>query len=111
MARCVPRLLPEVLAINWKALQARTPEHPALGRYAEIAVLLTGNPAAQAADLIAWIGQLVVDLEIPGLRSYGFSQVEASALVTAAQRSSSMKGNPIALEDDELCEIIERALD
>ena len=59
------RFLPLVMEANLKALERRQPEHPALGRYAEIAQILTGEKSATALDGIEWTSELVEALKIP----------------------------------------------
>ncbi len=103
-------LLPHVMAANVAALRDRTPEHPSLRRYAEIARLLTGDARASADDGVAWVRDLVADLGVPGLVTYGLDEAAFAALIAAAQRSSSMKGNPVALSDGELRAILARAM-
>ncbi len=103
-------LLPHVMAANVAALRERAPDHPALSRYDEVAQLLTGDAEATADQGVAWVCDLVTELGVPGLATYGLDETAFDALIPAAQRSSSMKGNPIALSDDELRAILERAL-
>lgn len=103
-------LLPHTMAINLAALQERAPQHPALGRYAEVAQMLTGRSDARAEDGIAVVIGLVRAMRVPGLGTYGFSTADFDELIPAAARSSSMKGNPIALTTDELRTILQRAL-
>ncbi|MEW6579908.1 MAG: iron-containing alcohol dehydrogenase [Chloroflexota bacterium] len=103
-------LLPHVMAANVAALRDRTLEHPSLRRYAEIARLLTGDARASAGDGVAWVRDLVADLGVPGLATYGLDEAAFAALIAAAQRSSSMKGNPVALSDGELRAILARAM-
>ena len=54
--------------------------------------------------------ELVAELNVPGLGTYGLDEAAFAALIPAAQRSSSMKGNPIALTDDELRDTLKQAL-
>jgi len=103
-------LLQHVMAANVAALRARAPQHPSLRRYEEIARLLTGNAHASADEGVAWVRGLVADLGVPGLGSYGLADEHLAELILAAGRSSSMKGNPLALSDDELRAILARAL-
>jgi alcohol dehydrogenase class IV len=103
-------LLPHVMAANVAALRERAPDHPALRRYDEIAQLLTGDARATADQGVAWVRELVAELSIPGLATYGLDEAAFATLIPAAQRSSSMKGNPVALTDDELRAILQRAL-
>ena len=98
-------LLPAVVRVNARALQERAPDSPALCRYREIAGLVTGRPGADVADALEWIATLVRALDVPGLAHWGATAADVPALVAKARSASSMKGNPIALEDDELEEI------
>ena len=103
-------LLPHVMAINVQALQTRKRDDIALPRYAEVAQLLTGNSMATAADGVAWIQNLCLQLEVPSLRSYGMTKDAIPDLTEKSSHASSMQGNPIKLEDDELEEILSRAV-
>jgi alcohol dehydrogenase class IV len=104
-------LLPHALEVNWRALQVREPAGVALRRFRELAGLLTGAPAADGGEAIAWVRSLCQDLGVPGLRAYGMSESDVVDLVTKAKLASSMRANPIALTDAELTEIATRALD
>jgi alcohol dehydrogenase class IV len=101
-------LLPYAMEVNIRALRSRAPER--LTRYDEVARLLTGNPHATADDGVAWIAALCRKLEIPPLRTYGVAGSDLAILVEKAAQASSMKGNPIVLTEEELREIISRAL-
>lgn len=102
-------LLPEVVAVNVKALRQRQPGSMALARYAELAHLLTGSAEATIDDAIIWLRALVAGLEIPPLSHYGFHRADAPALVEKASAASSMKANPIVLTDAELTAIVNAA--
>ena len=101
-------LLPHAMDVNIRALRTRAPEK--LTRYHEIARLLTGRPHATAPDGVAWVADLCRELEIPPLRTYGVTQSDLAVVSEKAARSSSMKGNPIVLNADELREIISLSL-
>ena len=103
-------VLAAAMEVNVRALRDRTPEHPALLRMAEVATLLTGEPDAALEDAIAWLQELTAALSIPGLASYKLSEEEIPAMVAAAQKASSMRGNPIELSDAEVTEIVTRSL-
>jgi alcohol dehydrogenase class IV len=103
-------VLPSAMEINVEALRARAPESHALTRYEEAARLLTGSPHAAAHEGVQWIAALCRKLEIPSLRTYGVRAQHLPDLVEAARKTSSMKGNPIALTNQELTEILARAL-
>jgi alcohol dehydrogenase class IV len=96
--------------VNLRALRERAPNHFALQRIAEVASLLTGRPEASPEDAIAWLAELTAAMSIPGLASYGLNQDAIATVVTAAQRASSMRGNPIELSDQEVTEIVTRSL-
>ena len=103
-------VLAAVMDVNLRALRERAREHPALPRMTEVATLLTGLTEATPEDAIAWLQELTAALSIPGLASYGLNQDEIAPMVAAAQKASSMRGNPIELRDEEVTEIITRSL-
>ena len=103
-------LLPHVMEINARALNARQPDSQALRRYDEVARILTGNPRAAAMDGVNWVLRLCTELRIPPLRDYGLKETDFPTLIDKAARASSMQGNPIPLTEDELAEILNRAL-
>ncbi|OQA46785.1 MAG: Alcohol dehydrogenase 2 [Chloroflexi bacterium ADurb.Bin325] len=102
--------LPHVMAANIRALVERAPGSPMLHRYDEIAHILTGDPAARAADGIRWVQALTAQLRIPALGAYGVRLEDAPALVEKTLIASSTKANPIVLTREELTEILTRAL-
>lgn len=104
------RLLPHVIAVNVRALQARMPDSQALQRYDEIARILTGSSEATARDAVTWVQELCDALQAPALAQYGMTTADIPVLVEKAAKASSMKGNPLVLTAEELTEIVERAL-
>ncbi|MBN2131740.1 MAG: iron-containing alcohol dehydrogenase [Sedimentisphaerales bacterium] len=105
------KLLPFVMETNVRALQEREPDCPALARFDEIGRILTGNRAARAGDAVAWTQELCATFSLPGLRAYGLTEDNLPTAVAKAKNASSMRGNPIALQDDELTAILEQAID
>jgi alcohol dehydrogenase class IV len=103
-------LLPFVMEANIEALQTRQPEHPARGRYVEIAQILTGEKGATARDGVRWTTELVDSLRIPGLSTYGMNERMFPEAVEKTMKANSFKGNPIALNEEELRLILEKAL-
>lgn len=103
-------LLPHAVAINLRALRSREPENPALQRYDTAARILTGDAGAAASDLVAALRELVEELRIPPLSTYGVREADVSAVAEAASRASSMKGNPLTLTPEELRELLTAAL-
>jgi len=104
------RLLPFVMEANIMALETRHAAHPALARYVEIAQILMGNKGATAHDGVKWTSKLVRALNIPMLSSYGMSKENFPEAVEKTQKANSFKGNPIALNEEELILILEKAL-
>jgi len=103
-------LLPPVMRVNVDALRRRDPEHPALARYTEIARILTGDSDASIEDGVAWVQDLAAALHIPPLSTYGFIQADFPDLMARAARSSSMKGNPVALDEGEMGKVLAMAM-
>jgi alcohol dehydrogenase class IV len=68
--------------------------------------MLTENPHAHAGELSPWLIDLCKQLQIPGLRTYGVQESDATELCAGAARASSMKANPIVLTNEELTEIL-----
>jgi alcohol dehydrogenase class IV len=104
------RLLPYVMDSNVRALHSRMPDSPALARYTEVAHILTGESSARAADGVAWVQDLCQALEVPALSDFGVTPADLPTIVDKARKASSMQGNPIALTDAELTEILSQAL-
>ena len=103
-------LLAPVIDANVHALRSGPAGHPALDRYARAARLLTGDPAAAIQDGLAWIGQTLTLLAVPGLATFGIGPQHADEIAAKALESSSMRGNPVSLSHDDLTAILQRAL-
>ena len=103
------RLLPFVIETNVRALQQRNATSPALEKYHEAARLLTGDNSSKAADAVTWVRELSLALKVPSLAQFGVQQRDFETIAGKAKKSSSMKGNPIELTDDELLDIIRQA--
>ena len=103
------RLLPSVAQLNVRALRTRMPNAPAISRYDELARIVTGKPDARAQDAVVWLRDLVDELEVPRLGTYGVREQDIPVVAAAARQASSMQGNPIVLTDDELVEALRDA--
>ena len=88
----------------------RLPASRALARYQEVARLLTGRADALAEDGVEWLAALVEELAVPRLGAYGVRAADVGGVVEQAQRASSMQGNPVALNEEELAEVLGAAL-
>lgn len=98
-------LLAATTRANLTALATRAPASPALARYAEAGRILAGRldladddaRATLVAELEAWTDAL----GLPRLADYGVTPGDLPALV-ADSRGSSMRTNPVVLEDAEI---------
>jgi alcohol dehydrogenase class IV len=100
-------ILPHGMRANLAALRARAPESEAIGRYGQIAQILTGSADADAG--CEWVSGMVKSLGIPKLAAYGIAPSDFPSIVEKAARASSMKANPIVLTNEELAEILASA--
>jgi alcohol dehydrogenase class IV len=105
---CAALLVP-VIEANVRALQGRQ-GHPALGRYALAAQLLTRQVGATIEDGVSWIRETLTLLQIPGLAAFGITPEHADEVAAQAIKSSSMRGNPVALSTSDLRDVFLRAL-
>ncbi len=95
--------------INIEALRARDPQHPGLDKYALVGRLLSkqGHLDREAAHsvLIDTLEAWTHALKLPRLAHYGVSQADIPRIV-ANSRGSSMKTNPVLLDDGEIAAIL-----
>src|SRR5689334_12073343 len=103
-------LLAPVIEANVRALRSVAPGPSALDRYAEAAHLPTRKPGASVEDGLAWIGETVSLLDVPGLAAFGLGPGEADGIAAKVATSSSMQGNPVPLSHDELKAVVLQAL-
>jgi alcohol dehydrogenase class IV len=103
-------LLPHVMAANLRALRRRDEESPALKGYDRIARICTGEEHGSADAGVNWVRELIHELRIPQLGTYGVKSEHIDKLVGMATQASSMKANPITLTPDELAETLQQAL-
>lgn len=103
-------VLPHATAVNIRALRQRAPRHTALGRYAQIANLLTNSNDSAAESAVTALESLCRALKIPGLGALGLAAADIPSVVERAAAASSMKANPLVLTAAELREILERSL-
>src|SRR5687768_13599535 len=104
------RLLAPVAAANVRALRERLPASRSLARYQEVAREVTGRTDALGEDGVEWLTALVEELGVPRLGVYGMRASDVGGVVEQAKRASSMQGNPVALNEEELAEVLGAAL-
>lgn len=107
---CCACLLPAVFDINYKALLERDAHNPILGKFDDIAKLVTGNQKSRTADGIKWFGELNRKLNISTLSKYGIKKEDHSKIIEGVKVSSSMKANPVQLNEDELYRILRQSM-
>jgi alcohol dehydrogenase class IV len=76
----------------------------------QVAQIVTGNPSAKGNYAIAWFESLLKDLPLASLSELGFTEAMIPEAVKKSAQSSSMKGNPIDLDNADLREILEDCL-
>ena len=104
----------QVTEANIRALSARDPGSPALPKYAEAGRILAQLPAGTGDEtarvgLVDMLHEWVQALEVPPLSAFEMT-AEHIPVVIADSPGSSMRTNPITLEDEELGDILQRAL-
>jgi alcohol dehydrogenase class IV len=102
-------LLAPVVEANVRALRERDPDAPAVGRYTEVARLLTGADDATVADGVDWLRTTVSALDVPPLGAVGLQAARYTEVAEKAARASSMQGNPVKLSEDELVAVLHAA--
>jgi alcohol dehydrogenase len=95
--------------LNIESLRAREPDHPALEKYALVGRLLSKqghlNQDAAHAALVDTLEAWTRELKLPMLAYYGVTPADIPRIV-ANSRGSSMKTNPVLLEDSEIAAIL-----
>ena len=98
-------LLPAVMDANICALKKSGPSE-LLNKFHEVACLLTGRRDAAAEDGAVWAREMVGYLGITGLANFHVKEPDFPEIVQKARNASSMKGNPVELDDSELIHIL-----
>ena len=100
-------LLPAVMRVNIEILNKEEAESSALKRYHEISTWITGDVKADISDGVFYIEELSKNMKIPRLSEMGIKKEDFPRIVEKSKNSSSMKGNPVQLSDEELTRILE----
>ncbi len=99
-------LLPAVLSVNLRRILGCDSWRRFRERYFELARILTGNSDATPRDAINWVTTIKTKLKIPGLRAFGISAPDFSLIAERAASASSMKGNPVQLDQADLIDVL-----
>ena len=104
-------LVAEATEVNIRALEARLPDSPALGKYAGAGALLAGRPDAGRDEaltaLVDTLRDWVERLALPRLAEFGMTDADIDTIV-AASGGGGMKTNPVVLDDGEVAEVLRR---
>ena len=102
-------LVAEATRINIAALRARMPESVALTKYAVVGRLLTQDASLHDqeahAALLSTLETWTRSMALPRLSAFNIDEAAIPRLV-ANSRGSSMKTNPIVLDDAEIAELL-----
>jgi alcohol dehydrogenase len=102
-------LVATATSLNIETLRTREPRHPALEKYAQVGRLLSkqGQLDRDAAHraLIDTLQAWTRELKLPTLAHYGVTPADIPRIV-ANSRGSSMKTNPVLLDDSEITAIV-----
>jgi len=98
--------------VNLRALRARAPQSPALAKYARLGRVLSGRDLDDDSARGALVELLRDWTEALGLQRLGDYEVGSDDIgrIVAHSRGSSMKTNPIVLEDEEIASVIRERL-
>ncbi len=101
-------LLSPVLAANIAALQLESADHPTLARYRSISRAFCGQEDVR--HCVAFTAELARHLNIPRLGTLGLTESHVPAIVQLAKNASSMRYNPVKLDDEILEQILRSAM-
>jgi alcohol dehydrogenase class IV len=100
-------LLASVFSVNVKALSKHDNSAELISRYSDIAKWITGHERASISDGVEWLANLSKELGIPSLSHLGIKRSDFQMIIEKSKNSSSMKGNPVQLTDEELENILD----
>jgi len=99
-----------VIEMNVNLLMKNDSYSGCLKRFDTVAQILTNNAHASAMDGVSWIKNICREMEIPTLKEFGLKESYIPEIVQQAKKSSSTKGNPVELTDEQLAQILQRAM-
>ncbi len=102
-------LLPSVMLVNAEALSNRGNDYEKVSRFENIARWVTGVENATIKEGVEWIASLCKNMEIPRLSELGIKKDHFPTIIEKSKNSSSMKGNPIQLTEQEMVKVLELA--
>ncbi len=103
-------LLAPTIEVNIKELKSKSPNSAVLAKYSRIGRIISGQSSSTQEEdheiLIEYLKKLTQDLKIPSLSEYGVNESDIPSIVEKAREASSMRYNPITLEDSALTSIL-----
>ncbi len=107
-AVCAVLLLP-VLKANLEVAQAESKHADTVGRFSELAGLLTAGCGREPQQVLDWVAGMKESLKVRGLGQLGVNPLEFRLVAERANDASSMKGNPVSLSVERLCAVLTAA--
>lgn len=105
-------LLPFVIQGNLAALKKRgEKESSYYQRYINIFKIVAGKENVSIQEGLEWFIQLVHKFHIPCLKDFGIRRDDFLGIIRQAKNASSMKANPVVLDEEELLAILDNAYD
>ncbi len=108
-------LLAPVIAANIAALRDAGDPDERLSGYAAVGRVLADDPALSPSDAIDACAPLCADLSrrlrIPALRQFGMTERDIEPMVQLAMKSSSIRYNPVPLDERRLFDILRAGID
>lgn len=101
-------LLPRVFRKNLIKLQDQD-DHALLERFSQIAAWVMNEDHPDVNQAIEWFIGLNEELGIPKLKQLGIEEKDHDTIISKAFVSSSMKGNPVSLDANDLREILKNS--
>lgn len=107
-------LLAAVVDQNIRTLKVKAPNSPTLIKYAKLAELVDArtfkNSAEAHQNLVKYLHDLTKKLKIPPLSQFGLQKNDIPALIEKVKKSSSIRYNPVELDNATLITILTEAL-
>lgn len=102
-------LLPHSLERLHAAIRNIQPTSTCLFKLEALAEMILDDPKASITEALSWLHAWVASFALPSLRHYGLSQQECPLLAEKALASSSIKGHPVDMTPQEVCDLVQRA--
>ena len=100
-------LLPSVFCVNARIIAERENNSQIHHRFLDIARWVSGNEKAKIEDGVDALRNIAEKMNIPKLSDFGIKKSDFPMIIKKSKNSSSMKGNPIQLSDNEMENILD----